>query len=135
LGLPIHAQVDVFDVQNDVRHVLEHTWQRRKLVKHPFDLRRGDCRTLQRRQQDPPQRIEGGPSAGHARALLAAADLAAEVVRRGLNVRATERLIQRRAKVPRNPQTRAVDTTTLERELSAALGLRVTIESKSVAAP
>src|ERR1700732_1790464 len=43
-----------------------------------------------RRQLD-----EGELSAGHARALLAAADpaaLAAEVVRRGLNVRATERL-------------------------------------------
>ncbi len=43
---------------------------------------------------------EGELSAGHARALLAAADpaaLAEEVVRRGLNVRATERLVQRRA--------------------------------------
>jgi ParB family chromosome partitioning protein len=68
-------------------------------------------------------------------ALLAAADLAAEVVPRRLNVRPTERLIQRRAKVPRNPQTRDADTTTLERELSAALDLRVTIESKSVVAP
>src|SRR6516164_1478683 len=41
---------------------------------------------------------EGELSAGHARALLAAADpatLAEEVVRRGLNVRATERLVQR----------------------------------------
>jgi hypothetical protein len=56
-AFPIHAQVDVFDVQNDVRHVPEHTWQRRKLVKYPFDLHRDDCRTLQRRQQDPAQRI------------------------------------------------------------------------------
>src|SRR3984893_17086520 len=48
-----------------------------------------------RRQLD-----EGELSAGQARALLAAADpaaLAAEVVRRGLNVRATERLVRRRA--------------------------------------
>src|SRR6266436_8290934 len=47
---------------------------------------------------------EGELSAGHARALLAAADpaaLAAEVVRRGLNVRATERLVERRAEAPR----------------------------------
>src|SRR6202022_88909 len=46
----------------------------------------------------------GDLSAGHARALLAAADptaLAAEIVRRGLNVRATERLRQRRARGPR----------------------------------
>jgi ParB family chromosome partitioning protein len=76
---------------------------------------------------------EGELSAGHARALLAAADsagLAAEVVRRGLNVRATERLVQRRAAVPRKPRTRSADTTALERELSSALGLRVTIEAK-----
>ena len=48
---------------------------------------------------------EGELSAGHARALLAAADpaaLAEEVVRRGLNVRATERLVQRRAQLPQD---------------------------------
>ena len=76
---------------------------------------------------------EGELSAGHARALLAAADpatLAEEVVRRGLNVRATERLVQRRAEAPRKPRPRDTDTTGLERELSSALGLRVTIASK-----
>jgi ParB family chromosome partitioning protein len=76
---------------------------------------------------------EGELSAGHARALLAAADpaaLAMEVVRRGLNVRATEQLVQRRAGAPRKPRTRAADTTGLERELSLALGLRVTIAPK-----
>ena len=76
---------------------------------------------------------EGELSAGHARALLAAADpaaLAMEVMRRGLNVRATEQLVQRRAEAPRKPRTRDADTTGLERELSSALGLRVTIESK-----
>jgi ParB family transcriptional regulator, chromosome partitioning protein len=77
---------------------------------------------------------EGELSAGHARALLAAADpagLAGEVVRRGLNVRATERLVQRRAQVP-PPKRRRRDTDklALERELSSALGLRVTIASK-----
>jgi ParB family chromosome partitioning protein len=77
---------------------------------------------------------EGELSAGHARALLAAADpvaLAAEVVRRGLNVRATERLVQRRAETPppkRRP--RDADTVALERELGVALGLRVTLEPK-----
>ena len=76
---------------------------------------------------------EGELSAGHARALLAAADpatLAEEVVRRGLNVRATERLVQRRAEAPRKPRPRDTDTTGLERELSSALGLRVTMQSK-----
>ena len=77
---------------------------------------------------------EGELSAGHARALLAAADpasLAEEVVRRGLNVRATERLVQRRAEArPSKPPPRDADTVALERELAAVLGLRVTLEAK-----
>ena len=80
-----------------------------------------------RRQLD-----EGELSAGHARALLAAADpaaLAIEVVRRGLNVRATERLVQRRAEAPQR-QIRDADTLALERELGAVLGLRVRLEPK-----
>jgi ParB family transcriptional regulator, chromosome partitioning protein len=77
---------------------------------------------------------EGELSAGHARALLGAVDpvaLAEEIVRRGLNVRATERLVQRRAKAPpakRRP--RDPDSVALERELAAVLGLRVTLEQK-----
>ena len=77
---------------------------------------------------------EGELSAGHARALLAAADpvaLAQEVVRRGLNVRATERLVQRRTETPRPKQRpRDADTLALERELAVVLGLRVTLEAK-----
>ena len=77
---------------------------------------------------------EGELSAGHARALLAARDpvaLASEVVRRGLNVRATERLVQRRSEMPRPKQRlRDADTVTLERELGAHLGLRVTLDPK-----
>ena len=75
----------------------------------------------------------GELSAGHARALLAAADpvaLAVEVVRRGLNVRATERLVQRRAAAPPKRPPRDADTMALEHELGAALGLRVTLEQK-----
>jgi len=77
----------------------------------------------------------GELSAGHARALLAAPDpagLAAEVVRRGLNVRATERLVQRRAETLRaaRRQPRDANTLALERELGAVLGLRVTLEPK-----
>jgi ParB family chromosome partitioning protein len=85
--------------------------------------------TVQRRLE------EGALSAGHARALLAAADpvaLAAEIIRRGLNVRMTERLVQHRT--GRRPtsarQVRDADTATLERDLSSALGLRVTIAAK-----
>jgi ParB family chromosome partitioning protein len=77
---------------------------------------------------------EGELSAGHARALLGAPDpvaLAAEVVRRGLNVRATEKLVQRRFAMPQpKHRLRDADTIALERELGASLGLRVTLEPK-----
>ena len=76
----------------------------------------------------------GELSAGHARALLAAPDpaaLALEDVRRGLNVRATERLVQRRFTMPPpKPRRRDTDTMALERELGARLGLRVTLAAK-----
>ena len=78
---------------------------------------------------------DGALSAGHARALLAAPDpaaLADEVVRRGLNVRATEKLVRRRASqpAPRPKPARNADTAALERDLAAALGLRVTLAPK-----
>jgi ParB family chromosome partitioning protein len=77
---------------------------------------------------------DGELSAGHARALLAAPDpaaLADEIVRRGLNVRATERLVQRRAEGrPAKRRPSDADTMALERELGAVLGLRVTLEPK-----
>ena len=81
------------------------------------------------------RRLEDGVlSAGHARALLAAADpeaLAQEVMRRGLNVRATERLVQRRAGIQRpRRRIRDADTLALEQELGTRLGLRVTLERK-----
>ena len=52
-------------------------------------------------------------------------------MRRGLNVRATERLVQRRAEVrPSRHPPRDADTLALERELARVLGLRVTLEAK-----
>jgi ParB family chromosome partitioning protein len=82
------------------------------------------------------RRLDAGElSAGHARALLAAADptrLADAVVRRGLNVRATERLAQRATGEPRRrdiPRGDA-DAAALERELGARLGLRVSLKQK-----
>jgi ParB family chromosome partitioning protein len=79
---------------------------------------------------------EGALTAGHARALLGAPDpsaLAQEVMRRGLNVRATERLVRRRTEqpAPKSPTARDVDTVALEREIAAALGLRVTLDPKT----
>jgi ParB family chromosome partitioning protein len=78
---------------------------------------------------------DGALSAGHARALLAAPDpvaVADEVIRRGLNVRATEELVRRRAAQP-EPKPRPprdADTVTLERELATTLGLRVNLSPK-----
>jgi len=78
---------------------------------------------------------EGALTAGHARALLAAPDpaaLAGEVVRRGLNVRATELLVRRRTSrpEPRQRQPRDADTIALERDLGATLGLRANLTPK-----
>ena len=78
---------------------------------------------------------DGELSAGHARALLNAdnpAALAAEVVARGLNVRQTERRVKsgREGTAPkRSKPEKTTDTLALERELSIALGLKVTLRS------
>ncbi|MGE3783724.1 MAG: ParB/RepB/Spo0J family partition protein, partial [Alphaproteobacteria bacterium] len=86
-----------------------------------------------RRQLD-----DGALTAGHARALLAAPDpalIAEEIIRRGLNVRATEKLVRRRLARPapatRSKPARDADTLALERDLATALGLRVTLTPKS----
>lgn len=77
---------------------------------------------------------EGALSAGHARALLNAADpegLASLVVKRGLNVRQTEKLVQggNRPTPKRNrPAARDPDTIALEQDLSNMLGLKVSID-------
>jgi ParB family chromosome partitioning protein len=80
------------------------------------------------------RRLEAGElSAGHARALVAAADpvaAAEEVVRRGLNVRATERLVQRQDEPTPRRRGRDPDTLALERDLGARLGLRVRLETR-----
>lgn len=81
----------------------------------------------------------GSLSAGHARALLNAEDpvhLAETVVKKGLNVRQTEKLATERggvkARKPRPAGTAAdhkdADTVALERDLSNLLGLRVQID-------
>lgn len=75
----------------------------------------------------------GALTAGHARALLKVGEpeaLAREVVRRGLNVRQTERLVQRRrasGSEKRGGRRKDADILALERNLSAFLGLKVTI--------
>lgn len=86
--------------------------------------------------------VSGGQlSAGHARALITAPDpviLAREVISKGLNVRATETLVKRAADRPDRPRKAApkvekdADTLALERDLSATLGMRVSIDHKGL---
>ena len=76
---------------------------------------------------------DGKLTAGHARALLGAGDplsLAAEVVRRGLNVRQVERLAKRsKAKPSQKPgREKDADTRFVEHELTLALGMTVRID-------
>ena len=78
----------------------------------------------------------GTLTAGHARALITASDpvaLAEQAVARGLSVRQVEELARKlpadiRGRVPRGPSEKDADTRALEGDLSAAIGMRVTIE-------
>jgi ParB family chromosome partitioning protein len=82
--------------------------------------------------------VNGQLTAGHARALITAADpvaLCRQVVDKGLSVRETERLAQRAAVMHGGPRRsnrpeKDADTMTLEADLSAAIGLKVTIRHK-----
>ena len=75
-------------------------------------------------------------SAGHARALLNAPnplEVARQVVKKGLNVRQTERLVkkeQRQKEGPHKLDHKEVDTLSLERDLANLLGLKVGIKFK-----
>jgi len=80
---------------------------------------------------------DGRLSAGHARALLAAADpaaLAEQVAAKGLSVRETEALVQREKTKGATKTTGApkkdADTLALERDLTRDLGLHVEISPK-----
>ena len=92
------------------------------------------------RLPEPVRRLldEGTISAGHARALLSAADpagLARRVAAEGLSVRQTERLAggarpQPRHKASRQPAAPDPDIAALERELTGRLGLAVHLRSE-----
>ncbi|MBK5934028.1 chromosome segregation DNA-binding protein [Rhodovulum imhoffii] len=81
---------------------------------------------------------DGRLSAGHARALITTPDaerLAQEVLRRQLSVRETEALVRASEGGPKKPGRRSArsrekdaDTRALEQDLSAALGMDVSIE-------
>ncbi len=77
---------------------------------------------------------DGSLSMGHARALLTAPDpmaAAQEVIKRELNVRQTEALVKQMSAEPlvltKAVKDKAPDTVALEREVSLALGLKVTL--------
>lgn len=78
---------------------------------------------------------EGRLSAGHARALITtdnAAELAREIISKGLSVRETEKLAkapEKSAPKPKAPRAeKDADTKALELDLSANLGMKVTID-------
>jgi ParB family chromosome partitioning protein len=84
----------------------------------------------------------GKLTAGHARALIGLPDpepIAREIVEHGLNVRDVEQLAQQRAaaagkaKKKRERAAKDVDTLAVEKRLSDALGLTVTIETRGEA--
>jgi len=70
-------------------------------------------------------------SAGHARALIGYAEperLAQEIIKRGLNVRQVEAIVRAYAKEKTHtPPHKAADTIALEKQVSDALGLAVTV--------
>ena len=81
---------------------------------------------------------KGQLSAGHARALITApnaAQLAKDIVEKGLNVRATEELVAAtpaggNRKLGKNKYLKDADTIALENDLSNTLGMKVMIDSK-----
>ena len=79
----------------------------------------------------------GALSAGHARALITTEDpasLAQIVVNKGLSVRDTEKLAKAPRKIQKvatRPQEKDADTRALEGDLSANLGMRVSVDHKS----
>lgn len=86
--------------------------------------------------------VEGKLSAGHARALITAenpSELAKQVVRGGLSVRATEALVKKQLAGADKPAPRSrdlnagkdADTRALEKDLSAILAMKVTINHKA----
>ncbi|UAB88775.1 ParB/RepB/Spo0J family partition protein [Ruegeria sp. SCSIO 43209] len=86
--------------------------------------------------------IEGKLSAGHARALITAenpSELAKQVVREGLSVRATEALVKKQQGGADKPAPKSrnlnagkdADTRALEKDLSAILAMKVTINHKA----
>ena len=81
---------------------------------------------------------QGDLDMGHARALLALegatqSEAAAEVVKRGLSARETEKLVRSKAarKSPPEPATRDPDVARIETELGERLGAKVRIDHKA----
>ena len=52
-----HPDIQGFDIQHNIRDILADPRNGGKFVQNTFNLNRCDCRPLQRRQQNPAQRI------------------------------------------------------------------------------
>lgn len=82
--------------------------------------------------------VSGALSAGHARALIGndrAGTIAREAIQRKLSVRDVEKLVKKgpalkRRPIPGTPVPKNADTIQIENELSATLGMKVTIDHK-----
>jgi ParB family transcriptional regulator, chromosome partitioning protein len=76
----------------------------------------------------------GQVSAGHARALIGHPEperVARQIIERGLNVRQVEALARGQGKSqPRQPSRKAADTIAMEKQVSDALGLAVTVDHR-----
>jgi ParB family chromosome partitioning protein len=83
--------------------------------------------------------VDGSISAGHARALIGndkAVQLARDIIHRNLSVRETEKLVKqgpavKKRSVAATPTAKDSDTVQIENELTANLGMKVTIDHKS----
>ena len=53
----VELERDLLEVEDDVGHVLDHALERRELVEHALDADGGDGRSLDRGEQDAPQRV------------------------------------------------------------------------------
>src|SRR4029077_3582561 len=61
-SLAVKLEGNLFEVEDDVGHILDDARERREFVEHSFDANGGDGRPFDRREQDAPERVaDRGP--------------------------------------------------------------------------
>lgn len=136
------ADLNPIEEATGYRHLMDRFGHTQERLAEALGKSRSHIANLLRLLQLPPSVIamvsDGRLTAGHARALITALDpeaLARQIVAKGLSVRAVEALVrqqseQRKAPTeprPRQPPEKDADTRALEGDLTAALGMRVTL--------